>query len=144
MALAEGTNAMKTMPQIQKVMTSMPHTIGADIPLIKAKEMMSSHSFRHLPVQQGGKLVGILTERDISLASSFKGSAEMKVEDVMMPMVFAVRPEASLDHVVAEMAEHKYGCAVIEQGNGKVVGIFTAVDAMRTLSEILKEHYKGA
>lgn len=135
---------MKTMPQIQKVMTSMPHTIGSDIPLIKAKEMMSSHGFRHLPVQQGGKLVGILTERDISLASSFKGSAEMKVEDVMMPMVYAVRPEASLDHVVAEMAEHKYGCAVVEQSNGKVVGIFTTVDAMRTLSEMLKEHYKGA
>jgi acetoin utilization protein AcuB len=133
---------MKSMPLVQKVMTAMPHTIGADIPLKKAKSMMSDYHIRHLPVLEGGQLVGILTERDIALASSFEGAAELKVEDVMMSMTYTVRPEASLDAVVAEMAERKYGSALVQQENGKVVGIFTAVDALRVLSEVLREHYK--
>lgn len=134
---------MKSMPMIQKFMTSMPHTIGADIELKKAKAMMSEYHIRHLPVLEGGKLVGVITDRDISLASSFQGDAELKVDDVMMPMTYTVRPEASLDAVVAQMAEHKYGCAIVKQDNDKVVGIFTAVDALRVLSDVLHDHYKG-
>jgi CBS domain-containing protein len=40
------------------------------------------------------------------------------------------------------MAEHKYGCVVVRQENGKVVGIFTATDGMRTLGEILQTRFK--
>lgn len=134
---------MKSMPLIQKVMTPMPHTVGQDIPLAKAKSMMSDYRIRHLPVLSGGDLVGILTDRDISVASAFQGSAELKVEDVMMPQIYSVTPEAPLNQVVAEMAEHKYGSAVVRQQNGKVVGIFTAVDGLRVLAEVLEEHYKG-
>jgi CBS domain-containing protein len=55
---------MKQMPQIQKVMTPMPHTIGRDISIKTAFEMMREHRIRHLPVQEGGKLVGIFTAVD--------------------------------------------------------------------------------
>jgi len=135
---------MKQMPQIQKFMTPMPHTIGQDIPLKTALSMMREHRFRHLPVQDGGKLVGILTDRDVKLAASFAGAAELTVSDVMTPDPFTVGPETSLDFVVLEMAEHKYGCAVIEQGNGKVVGIFTATDALRVLGEQLGMSFRPA
>ncbi len=134
---------MKSMPMIQKYMTAMPHTVGADIPLKKAKELMHEHHIRHLPVMDGGKLCGILTERDIHLASSFQGSAELRVEDVMMPMLYTVRPEASVATVAAEMAERKLGSTVITQENGKVVGIFTATDACRILHDVLEQNYKG-
>lgn len=134
---------MKLMPSIQKVMTAMPHTIGADISLKKAKAMMSELHIRHLPVLQGGKLVGVLTERDVNLASSLMGAADMKVDDVMMPMTYTVRPDAPLNRVVAEMAERKYGSAIVQQENGKVVGIFTAVDGLRCLADVLREHYRG-
>lgn len=133
---------MKSMPPIHKYMTALPHSIGLDQPLRYAKKMMSEYNIRHLPVEQGGKLVGILTDRDIGLASSFIGAAEMKVEDVMMPMVYAVEPETPLNEVVIEMAQHKYGCAVVQQGNGKVVGIFTATDAMLVLGDLLSENYR--
>ena len=42
------------------------------------------------------------------------------------------------------MAEHKYGCAIVRQKNGKVVGIFTLTDGMRVLSDTLKANYKIA
>ncbi len=139
---------MKTIPKIEKYMTTTPHTVGNDIPIKKAFSMMREHSIRHLPVQHGGKLVGVLTDRDIKLASSFKiGNEELKVEDVMTPDPFTVSPESNLDQVVADMAEHKYGCAIVvhksnQYEHGKVVGIFTANDGLKVLSEILLKNYK--
>ncbi|MCC7441533.1 MAG: CBS domain-containing protein [Bdellovibrionales bacterium] len=133
---------MKQMPQIQKVMTAMPHTIGADIELKTAQSMMREHRIRHLPVQKGGKLVGVLTDRDVKLAAGFDDALNLKVEEIMTDEPYTVTPETPLDRVVLEMAEKKYGCAVILQGNGKVVGIFTAVDGMRVLGETLESFYK--
>ena len=132
---------MKSMPKIEKVMTLLPHTIGKDIPLKKALDMMREYRVRHLPVEYGGKLVGILTDRDLKLVSSFEGAEKMIVEEAMSPDPFSVRPDRNLDEVVSEMAEHKYGCAIVQQENGKVVGIFTANDGLRVLAETLKTRY---
>jgi acetoin utilization protein AcuB len=63
---------MKSIPTIQKYMTPMPHTIGSDQSLQKAHELMREFKIRHLPVLKGGKLVGILTDRDIALVETLK------------------------------------------------------------------------
>ncbi len=133
---------MKTIPKIEKYMTASPHSVGNDIPLKKAYEMMRGYGVRHLPVYHGGKLVGVLTDRDVKLATSFKGSEDMLVDDVMTPDPYAVAPDAPIDRVAIEMSEHKYGCAIIQQTNGKVVGIFTVTDALRALSEVIHQNYK--
>lgn len=134
---------MKQVPHIDKVMTPMPHTIGKEISLKQAMSMMREHNFRHLPVQEGGKLVGIITDRDVKLVMSMKGATDqLTVEDAMTPDPYCVSPQTPLDRVTDEMAEHKYGCVIVQQENGKVVGIFTATDALRYLGEKLKEHYK--
>lgn len=134
---------MKQMPQIQKFMTMMPNTIGADISVDKAEALMREQGFRHLPVLNGGKLVGVLTDRDIKLAASFASEA-MTVADVMVPDPYVVRPEAAMDQVAIEMAERKLGSAVVQQANGTVVGIFTAVDGLRVLAETLEAFYRPA
>ncbi len=135
---------MKQIPKIEKFMTPMPHTIGRDISMKKALEMMRSHQIRHLPVQESGKLVGILTDRDIKLAASFSSDQEIIVEDIMTPDPYTIKPGTPLDEVVSQMAEHKYGCAIIVQDNGKIVGIFTAIDSLKVLSEVLHQNYKVA
>jgi acetoin utilization protein AcuB len=135
---------MKQIPKIDKVMTPMPHTIGKDIPIAKAIDMMRSYRIRHLPVQDGGELVGLLTDRDVKLAGSFTGANHLTVEDAMTPDPYCVAPGTPLDQVTEEMAEHKYGCAIVRQQNGKVVGIFTAVDALRVLHDTMKQFYKQA
>jgi CBS domain-containing protein len=50
---------MKQIPQVQKYMTAMSHTVGKDISMDIALELMRTHRIRHLPVQDAGKLVGI-------------------------------------------------------------------------------------
>ncbi|MCL2777011.1 MAG: CBS domain-containing protein [Polyangiaceae bacterium] len=128
----------KPIPRIQKHMTTSPHSIGVNQTVAKAHAMMNEYKIRHLPVLEGGKLVGLLTDRDLRLVESFKDvdATKLKVEEAMSSVVFSVEPDAALDEVVGTMAERKYGSAVVMQ-NGKVVGIFTTVDVCRALAELL-------
>ena len=129
----------KAIPQIRKYMTTAPHTIGHDQTLAFAQNMMRELRIRHLPVLDGGRLVGVLTERDVALIETLKDVDPKNVQasDAMSQQVYAVSPDAPLDTVAAEMAEHKYGSAVV-MDNGHVVGVFTTVDAMAALSELLQ------
>lgn len=134
-----GAGMSKPIPTIQKYMTTSPHSIGIEQTLSKAHEMMREHGIRHLPVLHGGKLVGMLTDRDLHLVESLAGvdPAKVKVEDAMATPVYAVSPDSLLDAVVETMGEHKYGSAVIMQ-NDKVVGIFTTVDVCHALADLLQ------
>ena len=129
----------KPIPPLKKFMTTTPHSIGKDQTLERAHEMMRTHHIRHLPVLEGGKLVGMVSERDLHLVETLRdvNPREVVVEEAMSNHVYAVDPDASLDVVAETMAEHKYGSAVVIQ-NGKVVGIFTTNDACRALAELLR------
>lgn len=129
---------MKNHWTVQNFMSSLPRTIGAQQSLKKAMDIMQEHQIRHLPVLDGKKLVGVLTERDIAVARNFQGSAELRVDGVMMPMTYAVGPETPLEEVAQAMAEHKFGSVVVQNHAGEVVGIFTSNDALRALSEIIR------
>ncbi len=104
---------------------------------------MSEHRIRHLPVLHGGKLVGVLTDRDVKLIESVvsEGAGELRVADAMTEEVYTTTPERGLDQVAAEMAEHKYGSAVILHDD-KVVGIFTTTDACRALADLFATRLK--
>ncbi len=134
---------MKQMPMIEKFMSTLPHTIGKNMSIKTALGMMREHQIRHLPVEDGGHLVGLVSDRDIKLAASFNAKdGELTIEDVMSPDPYTVTPHTPVDDVVLNMAEHKYGCAIVKQDNGKVVGIFTATDGLRVLGEVLKGNFK--
>ena len=61
-----------TEPTIDQFMTRAPHTIGYHQTLATAHRMMRELSIRHLPVLDGGKLVGILSQRDLHFIETLK------------------------------------------------------------------------
>lgn len=128
----------KPIPSIEKHMTMAPHAIGIDQSVEQAHALMKKQGIRHLPVLNGGELVGVVSDRDLALLEAWRDfdPKKMAVAEAMSTEVYAVSPEAPLDEVVGTMATRKYGCAVIMQ-NGHVVGIFTTVDACRSLAELL-------
>lgn len=134
----------KPVPTIQTYMTTLPHSIGREQTVRAAAQMMEQHDIRHLPVLSGGKLLGILSDRDIKLLESVEGIAadSLAVEEAMTDEPYAVSPDARLDEVCAEMAEKRIGSAVVVQ-NHKVVGIFTTVDVCRALAHLLGSRLAG-
>ena len=128
---------MTDNPQVQSYMTYIPYTVGEDRPLKVAIDLMRKLQVRHLPVLKGSKLVGILSERDITLVLGFNDDPEkVLVEEAYTPDPYTTRPDANLVDVAREMARHKYGSALVVD-NGKLIGIFTETDAYRALAEAL-------
>ncbi|HEV8550099.1 MAG TPA: CBS domain-containing protein [Polyangiaceae bacterium] len=128
----------KPIPHISKYMTTTPRTGARDLTLTAAERLMTEAGIRHLPIVEGERLLGVLTQRDLRFAASLTGvdADRQTVDGAMLEEPYSVTPETPLDEVVATMAEHKYGSAVIVQ-NAHVVGVFTTVDACRALSELL-------
>ncbi|MGC4086843.1 MAG: CBS domain-containing protein [Polyangiaceae bacterium] len=128
----------KPIPTIQKYMTSSPHTIGREQPMSVAHRLMREHKIRHLPVLHEGKVVGLLSDRDLNLIETLKDVDPRQVEvgEAMSQAPYVVSPDAQLDEVMLTMAENKYGSAIVAH-NDKVVGIFTTVDVCRAFAELL-------
>ncbi len=127
-------------------MTTTPHSIGSDQTLVHAAGLMDKYHIRHLPVLHEGKITGMLTDRDLKFALSFKDvdPDKVKVSDIATESVYVVSPFSKLDEVAGTMADKKIGSAVVVD-NGKLVGIFTAMDGLTALHNLLntRDHDKG-
>lgn len=134
----------KPIPHISKYMTAMPHSIGPEQTIASAQKTMRDLNIRHLPVRSGGKLIGMITERDINLLSTFKDTNpdEEFVKDAMTSDPYVVTPDCPLDEACMNMAENKIGSILVAQENGTLVGIFTEIDAIRTLAEVFSTRLK--
>lgn len=121
-------------------MTRAPLTLGADQTLAMAHRLMRAKRIRHLPVLRGGKLVGMLSQRDLMLIETLPDvdPTTVPVEDAMTTEVFAVSQDVSLATVARRMGQRRLGSAVVMDGS-RVVGLFTATDACRTLARLLSE-----
>jgi acetoin utilization protein AcuB len=125
--------------KIKDVMTACPFTIGANQPVKVALEALRKHNIRHLPVKEGGQVVGILSDRDIdhALALEKKDASEMSVSEVYFPDPYCVTPEDNLADVVLKMAENGYGSVLVMNGEA-LAGIITTMDVCRVLNRVLK------
>jgi acetoin utilization protein AcuB len=134
---------MKSIPSVQKYMTCVPKSIGYDQTIAQARETMRKLHTRHLPVLKGGKLVGVITDRDINLVLGFNDAdpETMKIDEAYTPEPYFTSPQTPLNEVVSHMADKKYGCALVVD-NGTLVGIFTEVDAYKALAELLETRLK--
>jgi acetoin utilization protein AcuB len=125
-------------PTVRQYMTPSPWTIARNQALSVARKMMREHGIRHLPVLDASRAIGVITERDMLLVESFPGvnPTDVRVEEAMVADLFEVTPDAPLADVVETMLERKIGSAVVLEGQ-RVVGVFTTVDALRALRDVL-------
>lgn len=121
-----------------EVMTPAPHTIGFDQPLARAYKTMRDHGVRHLPVLDAGKVVGVLSQRDLYFVEAAAGvdRGVDEVAEAMASEVYTVAPGDHVSDVARTMGEHKYGCAVVVDA-GRVGGIFSATDALALLARAM-------
>ncbi|MFQ5656610.1 MAG: CBS domain-containing protein [Candidatus Methylomirabilales bacterium] len=136
---------------VERYMTANPITVRPDTSLRKAFELLRNHQIRHLPVVQGKKLVGIVTDRDLrqqlpsplAQPEDFERfrtwSAKVKVREVMTRRVLSVSPDTRTDKAARLMVEHRISCLPILRGS-TLVGIITTVDLLRAVAGEERSH----
>ena len=127
--------------RVRNHMTRSPHFLEVGSSLSDAHHLMREHGFRHLPVVDQGRLVGVISVHDLHLMETFEGvdPSSVPVEDAMSRDVFTVSLNAPLARTVREMAERKIGSAVVLEENDSIVGMLTTTDAMMALADLLEE-----
>jgi acetoin utilization protein AcuB len=128
-------------------MTPLPHTIEASSSIHQAKAVMDSEGIRHLPVTSEGRLVGMLSERDLKLAFAVAATTEpgdgLHVGDVCNLEAYVAEFNTPLDQVLMHLAENRLSSALVTR-NGKLVGIVTNTDIYRSYVEHLKITFPDA
>jgi len=125
---------------IERCMSSVLVVIQADQTLQEAVRLMRAHQVRHLPVLEEGRVVGMLSQRDVHLIESLPGvdPALVRVREAMVRELYTVEPDEPLERVVRVMAQRKIGSALVTH-NERLVGLFTTTDALLVLAAVLRE-----
>jgi CBS domain-containing protein len=130
--------------KVRELMTREPLSVSVDTPVVDARRMMLEHRIRHLLVTDGGRLAGIVTDRDIRLNLPSPATslsvweinyllARMTVESVMTTTVITVNPDRGAQDAARIMLDHKIGALPVVD-SGTVVGIMTETDVVRAFA----------
>ena len=111
-------------------------TVRQDADFQKALALMQEKKLRRLPVvDDDGRLVGIVVERDLLVAAMRYLQSRVEIGDVMTRNVVTVGPDTDLNEVARTMLERKIGgLPVVEQG--RLVGIITESDIFKRFVEL--------
>jgi acetoin utilization protein AcuB len=125
-------------------MTPFPYSIEPKAPVQDAVDLMADHGIHHLPVTEDGALIGVIARTEIAsmIDRKTKGKKkDFKVRDVMLEESYTVDLSERLDSVLHRMAEHHLQSVVVTR-KGKLVGIFTQIDACAAFAEFLREQLR--
>ncbi len=122
---------------IRDLMTSNPTTIEPDKTVVDAAKLMDDEDAGLIPIVEGQKLVGTITDRDIAIrvVAEGKDPQSAKVRDVMTSRLVTVDPEQDLDEALRLMAEHQVRRLPVVEEDGKIVGIVAQADVAKHTSD---------
>jgi acetoin utilization protein AcuB len=127
--------------RVRELMSARVTSLRQDDTLDIADGVMCMGRIRHLPVVDGGTVVGVVSQRDLfrsalgtALAFGIRGPQELMrsldVRDVMSAPAVTIAPDASVQDAARTMAEKRIGCLPVVE-KGKLVGILTETDILR-------------
>ncbi len=125
-------------------------TVGPETTAVEALALCRENGIRHLPVLEGGRLVGMISDRDLRSATPALGDPDrakslqrIRVADEMAKEVVTIRPEDPIEEAAMEMYERKIGCLPVIDGED-LVGIVTSSDVLRALVRLVGAHKPGS
>jgi acetoin utilization protein AcuB len=121
---------------VAEVMNRRVVTVAPDATVAEARRLLDERRIRHVPVVAGGRVVGLVSDRDVRSAA--RGDPECtRVADIMTRDVLTVSPGARVEEAARLMLAHRIGgLPVLERG--ELIGIVTTTDLLRALVDLLE------
>ena len=116
--------------QLKEILTSPVETVGPESTLLDAAKTMLSRDLGWLPVEDDGKIIGIITDRDIAIRGVAAGldSKKTMVQDVMSRDVFSCPSDATVEDACTLMEEEQVRRLVVLDADEELVGIVSLAD----------------
>lgn len=125
------------MTQIRDLMTENPSTCAPNMTVTDVAKVMTRENVGPIPVVEGGRLVGVVTDRDLVVRVLAEGRDPEKttVGEVATSSIETVSPEANLDEALRIMASNQVRRLPVVEGD-RLVGIVAQADVARHAEEI--------
>ena len=133
MTSAQDTGVIVLM--VRDVMTRGLVTIAPDTSCDEARTLMDVHGIRHLPVVAGGRLVGMVSDRDLRSAASV--GPRLEAVRIMTLDPVTVTTETRVEHAARLMLAARFGSLPVVDG-GALAGIVTYTDLLRALVQVIE------
>src|ERR687885_2625839 len=140
----------KRMLRVRDAMTREVVALGPEASAAQALGLCRVNNIRHLPIVERGRLVGLVSDRDLRDVSPPRGTADeentlgwVRVRDMMSTELVTIHPLNTIEHAARELYDRKIGCLPVV-ADGELVGIITSADMMRTLIELVGAHGRGS
>ena len=117
---------------IQDAMTSNPTTITAETSLEEAARLMKNEDVGALPIVDGERLVGMVTDRDIAIRGVAEGRTSATVGEIASKDVVTIDPQQGLEEAARLMAEHQVRRLPVCEEDGRLVGILAQADVAQS------------
>jgi acetoin utilization protein AcuB len=135
---------------VKDSMTREVVALSPETTAVEALGLCRERRIRHLPVVEGGRLVGIVSDRDLRSAAPALGDSDrasalerIGISDVMTRDVVSARPDDPIEVAANRMRERRIGCLPVVEG-GELVGIITSSDVMEALVYLVGAHEPGS
>jgi acetoin utilization protein AcuB len=115
-------------------MTKNPTTVSLTDTLVSAQEKMRAGEFRQMPVVDHGRLIGIITDRDIRRHG--RHNIVARVQSAMSEGVITATPETSIEEAARILLEHKIGGIPVVE-NEDLVGIISTTDILQAFVDLM-------
>ena len=122
---------------VQKLMTSNPCSIDSDKSVAYAAKMMRDEDVGLAPIVEGNRLVGAVTDRDITIrvVAEGKDPESTKVTEIASTALVTVDPQQDLDEALWLMAQHQVRRLPVVEEDGRLVGVITQADVARSADD---------
>jgi acetoin utilization protein AcuB len=135
---------------VRDSMTREVVTVAPGATAAEALALCRERRIRHLPVVEGGRLVGLISDRDLRSATPALGDPDrtaalerITVGDEMAREVVTAHPDDPIEHAAMAMYEKRIGCLPVVGGD-ELVGILTASDVMKAFVRLVGAHEPGS
>ena len=115
---------------IRDAMTSNPSNVETSSSVVEAARLMKSEDVGSIPVTEGDRLVGIVTDRDIAIRVVAEGKdvRSVTVGEIASKDLVTVDPQQDLDEALRLMAQHQVRRLPVVEEDGRLVGILAQAD----------------
>jgi acetoin utilization protein AcuB len=135
------------MLRVRDSMTRDVVTLGPEASAVEAWAVCQEHNIRHVPVVAEGRLVGVVSDRDLRDVRGGDRESDtprwVRLGDMMSRNIVTIHPLDTIEHAAREIYDRKIGCLPVV-AEGGLVGIITSADMMRTLIELVGAHGRGS
>ena len=121
---------MATQRSIREVMTANPSSVEPTTPVAEVARLMQQENVGSVPVVEEGRLVGTITDRDVTIRVVAEGRdpQSTNVGDVASRDLVTIDPQQNLDEALRLMAQHQVRRLPVVEEDGRLVGIVAQAD----------------